>query len=675
MTANVETVHTIFKTHLDLGFTSLARNVVRKYVDDYLPRAIDTAETLRRSGRKERFIWTTGAWLIYHYLETAAAAERKRMEAAIEAGDITWHALPFTVHSELMDASLCGYGLRFAQALDRRFGRRTIAAKMTDVPGHTRGIVPLLADAGIQFLHIGVNEASTMPDVPPLFVWRDNDHSGDSAELIVMYQHTYGASMVVPGLSEAIAFAHTLDNLGPQTADEVVAVFAELRQMFPQAEARASTLDAFAQALLRIKPQLPVITQEIGDTWIHGVGSDPKKVSQFRELCRLRNRWLSEPGSGRYQQMLDDFSEQLLLVAEHTWGMDVKVHLGDATNYTRELFDAARAQRNFQRIASSWAEQRAYLDQAVAALEGSPLAPEARARLQVIEPAHPDEDGFEPVGDLSRPFETSHFSLRFDASSGAINYLLDRESGQTWATAGHLLGRFRYQTFSQADYDRFLDSYLVRRPPWAEADFAKPGLDGGGGESRWWQPTLSRLLRCEDEEGSCRDRFLLKMTLPEPCNQLYGGPRQIILTVDAPRGKRTLTFDLQWFEKPANRQPEAFWFSFCPQTAVPTAWSLEKLGSRISPLDVVPGGNRKLHAVGRGVFYNDGKHTLTIETLDAPLVAPGEPSLLNFNSQQPALGKGMHFNLYNNVWGTNFPQWCDEDARFRSEERRVGKEC
>jgi hypothetical protein len=25
----------------------------------------------------------------------------------------------------------------------------------------------------------------------------------------------------------------------------------------------------------------------------------------------------------------------------------------------------------------------------------------------------------------------------------------------------------------------------------------------------------------------------------------------------------------------------------------------------------------------------------------------------------------MHFNLYNNVWGTNFPMWYEDDARFR----------
>ncbi len=53
------------------------------------------------------------------------------------------------------------------------------------------------------------------------------------------------------------------------------------------------------------------------------------------------------------------------------------------------------------------------------------------------------------------------------------------------------------------------------------------------------------------------------------------------------------------------------------------------------------------------------------ETLDAPLVAPGEPSLLNFSNRQPPLRQGVHFNLYNNVWGTNFPMWYGEDARFR----------
>ena len=40
------------------------------------------------------------------------------------------------------------HGLSLSQRLDRRFGKTTIAAKMTDVPGHSRAIVPLLAASG-----------------------------------------------------------------------------------------------------------------------------------------------------------------------------------------------------------------------------------------------------------------------------------------------------------------------------------------------------------------------------------------------------------------------------------------------------------------------------------------------------------------------------------------------
>jgi hypothetical protein len=89
------------------------------------------------------------------------------------------------------------------------------------------------------------------------------------------------------------------------------------------------------------------------------------------------------------------------------------------------------------------------------------------------------------------------------------------------------------------------------------------------------------------------------------------------------------------------------------------------MGQWVSPLEIIPDGNRKMHAVGTGISYRDAEGSFLLETLDAPLVAPGNPSLLNFNNQQPDPQKGMHINLYNNVWGTNFPQWYEEDARFR----------
>ncbi|HEU5090194.1 MAG TPA: hypothetical protein VFT99_22215, partial [Roseiflexaceae bacterium] len=109
----IERVHVIFKTHLDIGFTDLARAVTRRYMEEFIPQALATAEQLRAQGR-DRFIWTTGAWLIWEYLQHAGPEQRARLERAIEAGDIAWHALPFTLHSELTDADLFAFGISMA---------------------------------------------------------------------------------------------------------------------------------------------------------------------------------------------------------------------------------------------------------------------------------------------------------------------------------------------------------------------------------------------------------------------------------------------------------------------------------------------------------------------------------------------------------------------------------
>ncbi|HET7272716.1 MAG TPA: DUF5054 domain-containing protein, partial [Rubrobacter sp.] len=450
----IDVVHLVFKTHLDVGFTDFAANVIDEYFERFIPQAIDVAGELRRRGGPERLIWTTGSWLIYEYLEKAAPSERQSLEEAIEAGDVIWHGLPFTTHSELVDPGLFEYGLGLSRELDARFGRETIAAKMTDVPGHTRAIVPLLAEAGIRFLHIGVNPGSTPPEIPPVFRWR----APDGSEVTVMYQRGgYGDLVTIPGMTEALAFAHTGDNRGPQSAEQVVEVFEEIRTRVGGARVVASTMDAYARALLAQQSDLPVVTGEIGDTWIHGVASDPGKISRYRELCRLRRRWISE-GDDRD---LSAFSRRLLMVPEHTWGLDEKTFLADYEHYAAGELRRVRGNASFVRQEASWAEQRAYVDEAVGLLDED-MAREADERLAAIVPRPPDKAGFLPV-DLSTAHETAHFSVGFDPESGALNRLVDKATGRAWASEEHPLGLFRHQTFTHEDYSRFLDQYIIDR--------------------------------------------------------------------------------------------------------------------------------------------------------------------------------------------------------------------
>lgn len=653
-----QNIHLIFKTHLDVGFTDFASRVILDYFTHHIPSALRVAREMRESGSEERFIWTTGSYLIYEYLEQVDADGRREMENAILAGDIKWHAIPFTTHTELEDPDLFRFGLSLSQELDKRFGTRTIAAKMTDVPGHTRGIVPLLAEAGVRFLHIGVNPGSTVPSVPPLFRWMDPS----GADLVVMYESGYGSAFTIEGSRDSIAFGHTIDNLGPQSAAQVMDVYREVRILHPGAHVFASTLDAFAQTLEALRSSLPVVTGEISDTWIHGVGSDPVKVARFRELLRLRSKWLSDgrmkQGDPRYQA----FNRKLMLVPEHTWGMDEKTYLGDHEAYNVQDFASRRCLPNFQKFEASWVEKRHLINQAVDALDQSDLADEACAQLESLRPHQPSLEGWTRIEPGSATLEGQKGQIvRFDEHTGAITGWQKEAVVQPLSGVDHSLGWLRYQTFSADDYERFFHQYILPKEQtndWAREDFTKPGLEHANAVNRMWQPTVKAAYT---QPG----KVLFHLMAEGQSAVEFGCPENFYLQYHFSNSNDQLEIDLQWFDKQANRMPEALWFSFVPFFAADSKLELEKLGEMVDPLQVVENGNRHLHATSGTVRFTFTQNRFTILSMDAPLVAPGQLSLLDFNNAQPDLVRGVHFNLFNNLWGTNFPMWFEEDCRFR----------
>ncbi|MEX0744289.1 MAG: DUF5054 domain-containing protein [Phycisphaeraceae bacterium] len=528
---------------------------------------------------------------------------------------------------------------------------------MTDVPGHTRGMVPLLAEAGVQFLHVGVNPASTPPAVPPVFRWRDE---ASGSELIMAYHRKYGETTTWPGLDHALAICFTGDNKGPQSLADVQRIFAQRRGRFPHARVRSSTLDAFARQLVKHRDGLPVVTAEMGDTWIHGVGTDPTKVARFRELARLRQAWLARRAGRPLSKALHRFSRSLLLVAEHTWGMDEKENLGDFETYKRTDFESARRTSRWRRFEKSWQEQRSYLDQAIAALPAS-LRRQAGDRLATLEPARPDIRQFQRVPN-GTTIDTGRWQLAIDPTTGAITELLDRASNRRWASPSRQLAAFSYEVFGSTDYARFLGQYLTRQPEWAVRDFSKPGLHRAIRRHRCYRPASVTTYRRPVSDGT---EVLVRLNCPREAWRRFGAPALVTLHLFLPETASEVALDLQWFDKPASRIAEAMWLSFQPRVTPARGWKLEKLATWVDPLDVVRDGNRKLHATSGTIVHAGRNGRMEITSLDAPLVAPGAPSLLDFNNRQPPLARGMHVNLFNNVWGTNFPMWNDENARFR----------
>lgn len=648
----------MFKCHFDLGFINTQAAVMRMYFDKFYPQAMQIAQEMRHSG-EDRYVWTTGSWLLYQYLEQANPDQRKRMERAVRDGDIAWHALPFNWQTEFLDRSAIVGCMGLSKALDRRFGHKTTGAKMTDVPGHSRGLVGPLAENGVTFLDIGVNSASTPPDVPSIFVWKDPE----GKSIVMMYHRkAYGGVVQVPGSDLAVAIEVRNDNSGPHTVAEIHKIYAGLRKQFPNASVRASNLTEIANAVEHFRDRLPVFTQEIGDTWIYGVPSDPVKVARYREMLRLRKYWIE---SGKFQ--IADATDLALLqwlapAAEHTWGTDTKSWL-DFDHYTPRALASVLDQPHYQTVEHSWEEKRHNIDVSVASLPG-PLRKEADERLAKLKPVRPATAGLQP----HRPEEairTAHFTVALDPQTGAIRSLHDQAANRAWASEKNPLALFAYQTLSKQDYDRFLASYVTSKASWAPKDFGKPNIGRFGARSQTWLPRLTGCWAGKDARGH---RVVAQLKVDDETAERSGvvaWPRDMYLELELPDREPVVHVSFSWFGKQANRLPEALWLSFRPLAPQPRNWMLTKVDREISPFDVVSGGNRHMHAVTNKIRYQDAQGSFTIETLDAPVVALGARSPIYFSNAQPDPANGIHFSLFNNGWGTNYIQWFGEDMRFR----------
>ncbi len=630
---SIKKIIVIFKTHLDIGFTDFSEKVVQKYMGEFIPNSLFVAKQLRESNSDARLIWTTGSWLIHEYLRTHTGKEREILIQGIENGDIRWHGLPFTTHTELMSSKLFEYGLSISKDLDKQFGRKTIAAKMTDVPGHTKAIIPYLRKAGIEFLHIGVNPASTVPEVPPIFRWK----AENGEMLTVMYQMDYGEFSRIGDTETAVYFAHTGDNIGVQSVEDIMQIFADLKEKMPDAEIVAGDLNDLALVVREIEESLPIVTDEIGDSWIHGVGTDPKKVSQFRALERLYEKLIDEKDK-------EALTRGLIMIPEHTWGKDVKLHLADHHHYDRSSFEQVRGvKENYLNMEASWREQRSYLYNAIKemSVEGQQEA------LKCIAEASREETPTTGMKEyqIGEHITIDDYKMRFN-EKGELDSL--RKGDFIIADEEHCLLNIQYEQFSGADYKRFFRQYNRLNEEWAREDFMKIGMDDVAKERYLFEPCNVKIYY---DEKHVVVQYQFERFAYEKC----GCPKKMDIVIRP--CEEGLSFDIAWFKKSANRIAEAIWVGFQP---IASNKKVRKLSTLIDTSKVVSKGQSRLHATDYGVVYDE----LSIETIDTALVAPQEPSLLNFCDDKSEDSK-VYFNLYNNIWGTNFPMWYNEDARFR----------
>jgi alpha-mannosidase len=686
---NLKKVVVVFKTHFDLGFTDLPRGVMELYTGPMFAAVRETMKATEGEPESARYTWTLPSWPLKQLLDDPSLPEETRREAErlVREGRLVWHAWPFTTHTAFCGLEELVRGLHISRDLGERFGRMPLAAKQTDVPGHTWILPSLLVRAGVRFLHLGCNAGSHPPHLPPLFWWEGPDGS----RLLTYYSvGGYGTGSLPPEdwpHPVWLALQHTVDNYGPHSPADLEAIREEISRGAPHAEVLFGQLGDFAAALLSdpdFGRDLPVVPYDLADTWIHGVGTMPREVARVRALREklLKLECIAAAhGSPKMGEDGRDFSlardiaplidaayEQLLLFGEHTWGLDVKSTIKRAFGSD---FEKARQTEPYKRLESSWAAKAAYVDRAeeLYAQAEAVVRGDRGSEVGGREPAEADE---EPAGLSRHPglpdnvLENDILRVEVDPQSGGIVSLYDKVRGREWVDArrGEPFGGYRYDLYSASDIAEFLRAYGTIFQDWFLHDFGKVGYPEKTPHVTAYARdfSLTKVPRAGWDDGILLEGGRLRASAG-PAGEALLPEQGISILISL--SENTIHLDYTIKGKAATPLAESAMVPF-PLQLPKAAFALGQMGSVIDPArDIREGANRHLWCVDRWVDASDGRVGMAVMPRDMPLVSIGDPGIYRFSTDHVPTEPTIYSHLFNTQWGTNFPQWLEGDFSFR----------
>ena len=714
----VKNVHVVFMNHLDVGYngipeTGFINNVLNTYFKDYFPRAIQLALEIEKIDPDSGFIYTTHLWLLKLYLNCPknfvlnnitlycpSAREQEAMEDALKTGRITWHAGPMNMQMEYMNSLLMKIALALNNEFNQKYRCCSQVWSIRDVPGMTGAAITHFNDSNnsimsIKAVSVGVNPASAPPAVPKLFQWRLFNGSKDA--ILAMwnaggYPLNPGVTLSSPGgLSimdsvisaqdgEALVFSFRTDNSGPPTSlSEIQTTFNVLRQQYPGAKVFASTLDNFVNAVNM--SSLPTVYGEIGDTWIQGIASDPRKTALYKSaLYALSSCYLSDI----YDDML--LSLSLLKLAEHTWGLPT---VSSTASWTNAEFQKVKNQTVFKNAVNSWIEQREFYYIAKQRMEANDAIKSCvKENGEYLEVKLPFMDNFTIV-ELNDTFKIDEQTFITFGNDGSIVYLNTTINHYPFLLASKQspLGVFTYHTYNESDFARMSSQYDY----YGNAGYGKPNSTANANpQSAVYSFPMIGLYRHVNDSSI----FLVELEGDPTAHNYYGGPEKVWIQVHVSPPAPSqyglqLSFEVIIVNKTATRLAEATMFSFTPPSDDLWTDRIYKLmpsyfysddNPHFSVYSVVQNGSIYQHAADFVELISKSGPDWTLQSLQVPLVCPIIDTSVTTKrpSPFPYLDKlyiwsdrlyGFAFNIHNNIWNTNYPLWypfLDKDKTFKA---------
>ncbi len=196
MPVQEKTIYLLHHSHVDIGYTQVQAEVQRIQWHN-LEKALQYAEESSDRPAGDQFKWNVEVmWPLVTWMRQAAPAEKERMVRAIRQGRIELDALFANELTGLCRPEELMQLVAPARRLADSIGVPLKTAMISDIPGYTWGLVPVLAQNGVKYFSIGTNTFDHIGHILPEmgdkpFWWQ----SPSGQEKVLCWIHGKGYSM------------------------------------------------------------------------------------------------------------------------------------------------------------------------------------------------------------------------------------------------------------------------------------------------------------------------------------------------------------------------------------------------------------------------------------------------------------------------------------------------
>jgi len=348
-------IYVLHHSHVDIGYTHVQTEVVRKHWK-YFKQVIELARKSANYPAGSQFKWNVEVlWAVDSYLKQASPKERRAFINAVKKG---WIGLDALYGNEL--TALCRPEelirlVDYAKKLGQRYDLTINTAMITDVPGYTWGIVPVLAQSGVKYFSVGPNRGhrigytlSTWGDKP--FYWE----SPSGKRNILCWVAGEGYSFFHSGRLEAgklfdylkrlekseypydmvqLRYSIGGDNGPPDPKLSEYVKDWNAKYAYPKLVV-ATTSEMFDEFERRYGSQVPKARGDFTPYWEDGAGSSSRETSINRQaaerLVQAEVLWAMLNPAGYPADKFYDAWRNVILYDEHTWGAHCSISQPDS---------------------------------------------------------------------------------------------------------------------------------------------------------------------------------------------------------------------------------------------------------------------------------------------------------------------------------------------------------